>query len=319
MTSRTHPRRRRVLRWAAGLLAGAALALALGLLAFLWRWEDRFFTGYESALPLAPRHLEEGEAAPGHRRELLTFQVEKGKRAALLVHRPDGGEKPRPCVVLLLWYRARVSYLEQAATEYVRRGFIVAAPEGLGFRDLDALPRPRGFARYPKTLDTGRDAILQSRRVLDYLAGRPEVDPERIYLGGISMGGILVPAVLAHEPRYAGGILMWTAGRLPSLIEAYVERSDVGIPERWLLRAGAGLLAPVEPTRWVGQVGGRPLLFQNARGDEVLPEASVRALHDAAREPKTVLWYEGVHQRGVTEETVRRALGDQVSWLSGLE
>lgn len=308
---------RRLLRWSALVAGGAALIGAAGLGAFCARWDERFFTGYDPALPLAPRSLEESEVAPGQRRELLTFQVESGDRAALLLHRPDA-DGPLPCVVLLLWYRARVGYLEQAASEYVRQGFVVAAPEGLGFRDLDAVPQPRGLARYWSTLDRGRGAILQSRRVLDYLAIRPEVDPERVYLGGISMGGTLVPAVLAHEPRYAGGILMWTAGRLPSLIDTYVERREVGPPESWLLRAGVALLEPVEPTRWVGRLEGRPLLFQNTRGDEVLPEVSVRALHDAAREPKTVLWYEGVHERGVDEETVRRALADQVEWLRGL-
>lgn len=46
--------------------------------------------------------------------------------------------------------------------------------------------------------------------MLDYLASRPDVDPARIGMCGISLGGHYVPRAMAHEPRFASGAV-WGA------------------------------------------------------------------------------------------------------------
>ena len=42
-----------------------------------------------------------------------------------------------------------------------------------------------------------------------YLNARPEIDANKIYLLGISLGAMLGAHSLAMEPRFSGGILMY--------------------------------------------------------------------------------------------------------------
>lgn len=76
-----------------------------------------------------------------------------------------------------------------------------------------------------ETLDDANAAIA-----LALADGR--VDPARVYLGGHSMGGMLMPAILAENPQLAGGISM--AGTLRQLWEVSydqnVEAMEVLLP-----------------------------------------------------------------------------------------
>jgi dienelactone hydrolase len=64
--------------------------------------------------------------------------------------------------------------------------------------------------------------------VIDYALGRPEVDPERIALLGISQGGYWVPRAVAFEPRIAAAVAdpgvfdvaaAWTGHLPPPMLE----------------------------------------------------------------------------------------------------
>ncbi len=60
----------------------------------------------------------------------------------------------------------------------------------------------------------GQHAVHDSERwaspVLNWLERQPEVDPRRIGMGGISLGGYYVPRAVANEPRFACGFV-WGA------------------------------------------------------------------------------------------------------------
>ena len=53
-------------------------------------------------------------------------------------------------------------------------------------------------------------------------------------------------------------------------------------------------MTPLEPTRFVGNAN-VPLLLQNGTTDEFVPVANAEALHAAAPQPKTIVWYEAGH------------------------
>jgi pimeloyl-ACP methyl ester carboxylesterase len=46
--------------------------------------------------------------------------------------------------------------------------------------------------------------------IVDYLEGRADIDPRRIGLEGVSLGGYYCPRAVAHEPRFACGVV-WGA------------------------------------------------------------------------------------------------------------
>lgn len=59
----------------------------------------------------------------------------------------------------------------------------------------------RGSSMYLKGIPTRPDYEVPARVCIDYLASRPEVDPERMALMGISMAGYYAPRAAAFDPR----------------------------------------------------------------------------------------------------------------------
>jgi dienelactone hydrolase len=59
----------------------------------------------------------------------------------------------------------------------------------------------RGSAHYVREIPTRPDYEVPSRSCIDYLVSRPEVDPERIGLMGISMAGYYAPRAAAFDHR----------------------------------------------------------------------------------------------------------------------
>ncbi len=59
----------------------------------------------------------------------------------------------------------------------------------------------RGSSIYLKGIKTRPDYEVPGRACIDYLVSRPEVDPNRVALLGISMAGYYAPRVAAFEPR----------------------------------------------------------------------------------------------------------------------
>jgi fermentation-respiration switch protein FrsA (DUF1100 family) len=68
-------------------------------------------------------------------------------------------------------------------------------------------------------------------------------------------------------------------------------------------------VAPIEPIRFVAHASPTALLLQNGGLDNLVPVADAQALHAAAPEPRTVLWYEAGH--GLDQ----RAVVDRLDWL----
>jgi fermentation-respiration switch protein FrsA (DUF1100 family) len=44
------------------------------------------------------------------------------------------------------------------------------------------------------------------------------------------------------------------------------------------------------PARYVGFISPRPVFFINGKMDNIVNEAAAKTLHDAAKEPKQILW-----------------------------
>ena len=68
-------------------------------------------------------------------------------------------------------------------------------------------------------------------------------------------------------------------------------------------------MVPIEPIRFIGLAKGTPLLLQNGRLDTAVPAADAQLLHNAAPEPRKLLWYEAGHNLN------QQALFDAHDWL----
>lgn len=136
--------------------------------------------------------------------ELRTLES-AGARRTYRVHIPSTVSGEVPLVIVLhggggngstLIYSA--GWLDKAEAE----GFIVAFPDGTGRREDRYTWNAGGCCAYAMTSKAGDVAFIGD--LIDHLSGELNVDPARIYLAGISNGGMLTHRVGAvHGDKLA--------------------------------------------------------------------------------------------------------------------
>lgn len=122
-----------------------------------------------------------------------------------------------------------------------------------------------------------KTAVAESRAATAWLTAQPETDAARVGIVGYSLGGFLALMTAAEEDRLRV-VALAAAGDLP-------DRTPYAALVRSL----------VDPLRAASQLEGRPLLLVNGRRDTTTRPAQAERLFAAAREPKTLRWYEGGH------------------------
>jgi dienelactone hydrolase len=91
--------------------------------------------------------------------------------------------------------------------------FLVGMPEWLAQRGIASLiiDQPgTGDALRLRNLTARFDSEHWASRVVDYLETRTDIDPKRIGMEGVSLGGYYCPRAVAFEPRFAMGVV-WGA------------------------------------------------------------------------------------------------------------
>lgn len=122
-----------------------------------------------------------------------------------------------------------------------------------------------------------RRAQKEAHRALDYLAARDDIAADRLGLVGYSMGSFL-GLVVAATANHVRAVVLAAGGDLPT-----------GTPYDRAMR----LIA--DPVQAVQRLGGRPLLMVHGRHDRTVSPAQAQRLFDAAREPKTLEWWDAGH------------------------
>ncbi len=311
-------------RWRWMRRLGCALAVltasaALLLFAAKKVWDAQFFQGYDSRLALRENRLDR-RPVPGGLREKWTLQLTPGKEVPVLFQYATVPDRKIPCLVLLYGIGQKMSFLDEIAPLYVQAGMGLICHEQLGQGERKSEGSKGGWKGLLALRRRASANFAEARRIVDFLETRPEVDPRRIFLFGISFGAITGTAPLAADSRFSGGILMWGGGDLPLLLggDTGSSRSGKNRLSPWAARLSASLLSPAEPLDWVRDVGPRPLLFQNALADEIIPRRSTEAYFQKAAEPKKILWYSCGHEVGLTKELIQRIVLDQIAWIGSL-
>ncbi len=290
--------------------------LLAGLSAVKVWWDWRFFDGYNARLPLQSEVVQHSEVN-GHIREKLTFQGKAGERVTAVFHFPKDAAEKVPCLVLLYGIGQEMDFVDEIADPYVQAGYAILCIEqyGQGERKLKKKSGLDGLIHLTERLPR---MVIEARRVVDYLETRPEIDQDQLTLFGISLGAIMGSSALAMEPRFKSGILMWGGGDLPRLLteNEFVRNGEVPRSHRIALRLlGSALFGTAEPLKRIAAISPRPLLFQNALQDEIIPRACTDAYYEKAGDPKEILWYECGHEKGLSMELIHHIIADQIAWL----
>jgi len=290
--------------------------LVLTLLAVAWRaWLVRdpepHFAARRGALVDAVE--EERSEVDGHLERLVRLTSTSGLVVELAVKlplapAPSGG---RPACLLLGGMETG-----RRALRFVpdTRGAVVAA---LSY-PYDGPRKPKGWAVLGAVADgraAARDTPPAVQLALDWLLTLPEVDPARVELAGVSLGGPFVCIAGAREPRFRRVWVLHAGGDVPALLDASLRRRiEADLPRSVVVELAWTALGgePMAPERWIGRIAPRPVVIVGAEDDARVPRHCVEMLHAAAGEPRELDWTRGGHvdtdRERIAQELVERVL-----------
>ena len=121
---------------------------------------------------------------------------------------------------------------------------------------------------------------------------------------------------VAYDERLKAAIFTLSGGNLQRIVADTPYRKN--IPRLSWLKVAAPILAwllrSLDPFRHVERISPRPVLFQNAINDEVIPRSGVEALYRAAGAPKKILWYDIAHSKQAMS-SIDQLVRDALTWL----
>jgi len=216
----------------------------------------------------------------------------------------------RAAVVLVHGTNAERSSLVAEARILAQAGFGVLA------LDLPGQGASGGKTRW------GEGEELAVSAAVTWLAGRAEVDRERIGGYGLSFGGFVLLEAAARDLRLRALVLASTPFDLDA--ETRLANRQWGplseLPALWALHRYRGEVADISPAEAVHQLAPRAVLVLGGERDAMVPPRTCQQLFAAAREPKE-LWivpgaghagFAGVAPRAFAQHLVgffSRALG----------
>jgi predicted esterase len=256
---------------------------------------------YNRSKPFDVRHAAT-ETRDGIRIDDLSFAALAGARTeAYLVHSAIKGKSAG--TLFVHWYESesplsnRKQFLQEAVA-LARHGLtslLVATP----WSD------PKWYETRDVTRDyeNSIDEVKELRRAFDLLRAQKNVDPQRIALVGHDFGAMYgVLAVTGSKP--AAVALQAFA---PSFGDWFLyNQRQLSLDQRQRV---IDRLAPLDPIRYLPQLGQTPVLLQFADKDFYVPREKAETLHAAAQGPKQILWYESGH--GLNDLASR----DRQAWL----
>jgi dienelactone hydrolase len=167
--------------------------------------------------------VEWSEPKDGYCLERVTYLVESGERIAAYLLIPDSASPQDPAPGVCVWHQHNGAYevgkdepaglklgpMHHTGVALALEGYAVLCPDAAGFGERNGRSRLKGrslehymFGMY---VTEGRclawKNILDMRRAVDLIAGRPEVDASRLGCYGHSMGSTHTWLVGPWEPR----------------------------------------------------------------------------------------------------------------------
>ena len=219
--------------------------------------------------------------------------------------RPKGGKpgQKRPAVIVLHILGADFALSRYLCARLADRGVAALFVKLPYYGER----RPKGPDKRFLSVDMERSMLSMRQGVCDvrrgaaWLAGRPEVDPEKLGVTGVSLGGIVSSVAAAVDPTLNRAAFILAGGDLASILWEMTEGAKYRA--LWLAsgRTFADLqatTAPFDPLTYAPRLKGKRVLMIAGRVDEVIPPRSASALWEAAGRPK-IVWYDCGHYSAV--------------------
>lgn len=201
-------------------------------------------------------------------------------------------------VIVLPIANGRDLSLEQTVAVYLAhrgfKAFVMPMPyQQERGRDLgggDVLKMDGGLEAFRDGL---HQAVLDVKRVRQWLVEKEHVDPERVGLVGISLGSLVASVTYSVDPGFRAAALVLSGGDLAAVI--WHDSKETNKIKAQLVAQGKDLawtratLRPMDPLTYATPERRRGVLMVNAKEDEVFPFACTRKLQEAYGHPRLLL------------------------------
>ena len=271
------------------LVVVAVLAAALGL---LWLFQRRLLY-FPTPGPVPPA----ASVLPGA--EDVTFETADGLRlAGWFVPAPPGGPadrvgRARPAVLVCNGNGGDRSMRAPLAAALARMGLAVLLFDYRGYGGNPGHPTEEGLA-------------ADARAALGYLAGRPEVDPERVIYFGESLGAAVALRLATERPPAA-----------LVLRSPFASLAEVGRRHYPVLPVSLLLRDRYDSAALAGRLDA-PLLVVAGGRDQIVPAGHSRRLFDAAPQPKRLVVLDGADHNDDELLAGPRLLAELRTFLDGV-
>ena len=271
------------------LVVVAVLAAALGL---LWLFQRRLLY-FPTPGPVPPA----ASVLPGA--EDVTFETSDGLRlAGWFVPAPPGGpadrvDRARPAVLVCNGNGGDRSMRAPLAAALSRMGLAVLLFDYRGYGGNPGHPTEEGLA-------------ADARAALGYLAGRPEVDPERVIYFGESLGAAVALRLATERPPAA-----------LVLRSPFASLAEVGRRHYPVLPVSLLLRDRYDSAALAGRLDA-PLLVVAGGRDQIVPAGHSRRLFDAAPQPKRLVVLDGAGHNDDELLAGPRLLAELRTFLDGV-
>ena len=238
----------------------------------------------------------------------ITYDSPAGGQVPGILVNPVNRSSLRPAIILMHGApgSSRDAWLINDAKTYASYGAVVIA--------IDA-PFSRRTNFNATVQMTKQDRVEQIQlmkdlqRAVDVLRAQPNVDKDRIAYVGVSYGGAMGVQFAAIDHRIkAAALVVGNGGWVTQMTQAgdlaFIGSLSCATRTAWFRE-----MIPIEPIRYFAFAKPTPLLLQNGQQDEAVSAADAQVLHNAAPEPKKLLWYNAGHN------LTQQAVFDRHDWL----
>jgi cephalosporin-C deacetylase-like acetyl esterase len=140
-----------------------------------------------------------------------------------------------------------------------------------------------------------RDDVIDLRRGIDYLEGRPECRQNFGYLG-TSQGALLGALLAGDDARIHAAVLTSIGATWRSALLYDTDVLLPGVTERpQAMETAVRKLQAFDAANWVGKISPRPVMLVDGLRDPRVPVVEALNLAAAARQPKTLMLHRGGH------------------------